>query len=66
MPTYRADLYGDGARYKRTERLTAASDDRAKATARQLLVQHGADYAVVYVADGLGHICRIATVGADR
>ncbi|MGK5737295.1 hypothetical protein [Micromonospora sp. URMC 103] len=66
MPSYRCDLYAAGARFRRTERFIARHEVEAVETARGLVVAHGVDYAVVYVADGAGHVEHIAMVGAER
>lgn len=63
---FRADLYADGDRFDRTERFVADDHDEALEVARQLVVAHGLDHALVYEADGLGGASYLETVGAER
>lgn len=66
MPNYRADLYTAGAHYRRTERFDASNPVEAVEIARQRVVAHGLDYAVLYACDGTGLTQHIAKVGAER
>ncbi|MFC3504783.1 hypothetical protein ACFOOK_27980 [Micromonospora krabiensis] len=63
---YRADLYAAGDVYKDRERYYARNEVEAVDAARQLVVAHGLDHAVLYATDGNGHARRITKVGAEQ
>jgi hypothetical protein len=64
--SFRADLYGPGDHFDRTERYDADSRPEAVETARQLVVALGLHGATVWESDDLGRIEYVDTVGAER
>lgn len=63
---FRADLYAAGGLYRDRTRFYARHEEEAVEAARQLVVAHGLDHALLFVSDSPSQARLIAKVGAER